>query len=126
MAPDLPQFACVSFSSPNGRTMMGVDGARAAERLIELGADVIGTNCGHLEGLRIGLREMLRVADRPVMAEPNAGIPTLVGSETRFAGTPEQSAALARELLDWGVRLVGGCCGNTPEHIRAMSGVVNA
>ncbi|MBM3500105.1 MAG: hypothetical protein FJX74_15725 [Armatimonadetes bacterium] len=126
VAPDLPKLACVSFSSPNGRTMMGVDGARAAERLIELGADVVGTNCGHLEGLKIGLREMLRVADRPVMAEPNAGIPTLVGSETRFAGTPEQSAALARELLDWGVRLVGGCCGNTPEHIRAMSGVVNA
>jgi 5-methyltetrahydrofolate--homocysteine methyltransferase len=122
----LPRFACVSFSSPQGRTMMGTDGARAAEQLMAAGADVIGTNCGHPEGLRIGLREMLRVADRPVMAEPNAGVPTLVGTETRFAGTPEQSAELAQELLDWGVRLVGGCCGNTPDHIRAMASVVRA
>ena len=103
---------------------MGVDGARAAERLMELGADVIGTNCGHLDGLRIGVREILRVADRPVMVEPNAGLPTLEGTKTVFHGTPEQSAELARELLDLGVRLVGGCCGNTPEHIRAMAGAV--
>jgi methionine synthase I (cobalamin-dependent) len=124
VAPDLPRIASVSFSSPNGRTMMGVDGARAAEKLIEWGADVIGTNCGHLEGLKIGVREMVRVADRPVMAEPNAGVPMLVGTETRFEGTPGQSADLAAELLDLGVRLIGGCCGNTPDHIRAMAGVV--
>jgi 5-methyltetrahydrofolate--homocysteine methyltransferase len=123
LAPDLPKLTCVSFSSPNGRTMMGVDGARAAEKMMELGADAIGANCGHLEGLRIGLGEMLRVADRPVMVEPNAGVPVLVGTETRFGGTPEQSAELAREFLDLGVRLIGGCCGNTPDHIRAISQV---
>ncbi len=121
----LARLACVSFSSPRGRTMMGTDGAQAAELLAAGGADVIGTNCGHVEGLRIGLQDILRVADRPVMAEPNAGIPVLVGSETRFEGTPEQSAKLAGELLELGVRLVGGCCGNTPDHIRAMAGVVN-
>jgi methionine synthase I (cobalamin-dependent) len=48
----------------------------------------------------------------------------LVGTETRFEGTPGQSADLAAELLDLGVRLIGGCCGNTPDHIRAMAGVV--
>jgi 5-methyltetrahydrofolate--homocysteine methyltransferase len=124
VAPDLPRLACVSFSSPTGRTMMGVDGAHAAERLIELGADVIGANCGHLEGWRTGLREMLRVADRPVMAEPNAGLPRLEGGRTVFDGTPDQAADLAREMLDLGVRLLGGCCGNTPEHIRAMADVL--
>jgi len=124
VAPDLPKLTCVSFSSPNGRTMMGVDGARAAEAMIGWGADVIGANCGHLEGLRIGIREMLRVADRPVMAQPNAGVPTLVGTETRFAGTPEQSAEFARELLDLGVRLVGGCCGNTTNNIREMTRIL--
>ncbi|MBM3473035.1 MAG: hypothetical protein FJX75_07210 [Armatimonadetes bacterium] len=124
VAPDLPKVACMSFSSPNGRTMMGVDGARAAEQMIEWGADVIGANCGHLEGLKIGIREMVRVADRPVIAEPNAGVPVLVGTETRFEGTPSQAAELAAELLDLGVRLIGGCCGNTSEHIRAMAAVV--
>ena len=124
VAPHLPKLTCVSFSSPNGRTMMGVDGAQAAGKMMELGADVIGANCGHLEGLRTGIREMLRVADRPVMVEPNAGVPMLVGAETRFAGTPDQAAELAREMLDLGVRLVGGCCGNTPEHIRAMADVI--
>jgi 5-methyltetrahydrofolate--homocysteine methyltransferase len=122
----LPLFACVSFSSPNGRTSFGVDGARAAEKLIGLGADVIGANCGHLEGTRIGIREMLRVADRPVMVEPNAGLPVLVAGETRFEGTPQESADFAREMLALGVRLVGGCCGNTPEHIRAMRQVLSA
>jgi 5-methyltetrahydrofolate--homocysteine methyltransferase len=126
VAPDLPKLTCVSFSSPNGRTMMGVDGAQAAEKMMQWGADVIGANCGHPQGLKIGVREMLRVADRPVMVEPNAGVPVLVGTETRFEGTPEQSADLARELLDLGVRLIGGCCGNTPEHIRAMSEVLRA
>jgi len=121
----LPRLACVSFSSPLGRTMMGTDGAQAAARLMATSADVLGTNCGHLEGLKIGVREMLRTADRPVMVEPNAGVPVLVGAETRFGGTPEQSAEFARELLALGVRLVGGCCGNTPDHIRAVAGVVN-
>jgi len=124
VAPQLPKLTSVSFSSPNGRTMMGVDGARAAEKMMELGADVIGANCGHLEGLKIGIREILRLTDRPVMVEPNAGLPVLVGTETRFAGTPEQAAAFAKEMLDLGVRLIGGCCGNTPEHIRAMAEVV--
>jgi 5-methyltetrahydrofolate--homocysteine methyltransferase len=122
----IPIFACVSFSSPNGRTSFGADGARAAERLIELGVEVIGANCGHLEGTRIGIREMVRVADRPVMVEPNAGLPVLVDGETRFLGTPQESADFAREMLDLGVRLIGGCCGNTPEHIRAMQAVVQA
>jgi len=122
----VPVFACVSFSSPNGRTSFGVDGARAAEKLIALGADVIGANCGHPEGTRIGIREIVRVADRPVMVEPNAGLPVLVAGETRFEGTPLESADFAREMLDLGVRLIGGCCGNTPEHIRAMKAVMSA
>jgi len=122
----VPVFACVSFSSPNGRTSFGVDGARAVEKLIALGADVVGANCGHLEGIRIGIREMLRVADRPVMVEPNAGLPVLVAGETRFAGTPQESADFAREMLDLGVRLIGGCCGNTPEHMRATRAVMSA
>lgn len=125
VAPELPKLACVSFSAPTGKTMMGVDGARAAEALIEMGADVIGANCGHLEGLRIALREMVRVSNRPIMAEPNAGVPVLVAAETRFDGTPEQSADLARELLDLGVSLIGGCCGTTPDHIRAMANVIS-
>jgi 5-methyltetrahydrofolate--homocysteine methyltransferase len=121
---ELPRFACVSLSNPNGTSMMGVDGARAAAKMMELGADVIGANCGHLEGLRIGIREIVRLADRPVMVQPNAGLPRLVDGQTRFDGTPETSADFAREVLDIGVRLIGGCCGNTPDHIRAMAEII--
>jgi 5-methyltetrahydrofolate--homocysteine methyltransferase len=121
---DLPRFACVSFSNPNGTSMMGVDGARAAEKMMDLGADVIGANCGHLDGLRIGIREIIRLSDRPVMVQPNAGVPALVDGETRFEGTPAESADFAREVLDLGARLVGGCCGNTPDHIQAMAEVL--
>lgn len=121
---DLPRFACVSFSNPNGTSMMGVDGARAASKMIELGADVIGANCGHLDGLRIGIKEIIRLADRPVMVQPNAGIPMLADGETRFEGTPKESADFTKEMLDLGVRLIGGCCGNTPDHIQAMASVL--
>ncbi|MGQ9730879.1 MAG: homocysteine S-methyltransferase family protein [Candidatus Zipacnadales bacterium] len=124
LAPHLPKVTCVSFSNPNGTTMMGVNGARAAEKMIGLGADVIGTNCGHLDGLRIGIREIARLADRPLVCQPNAGLPELVSGATKFRGTPAEAAELAREFLDLGVRLLGGCCGTTPDHIRAMAEVV--
>lgn len=124
LAPDLPKVGCVSFSQPNGRTMMGVDGETAARRLEELGADIIGTNCGHLDGLMIGLKDTIEATDLPVLAEPNAGIPQLIAGETVFSGTPEEHAQLTRELLELGVRIVGGCCGTTPEHIAAAAKVV--
>ena len=124
-APDLPLVTCFSFSNPNGRSMMGVDGRRAAERLQELGADIIGANCGDVEGLQIALRAMAEVADRPLVAQANAGVPQLVGGETVFSWTPAQSAELARRLVAMDVRMIGGCCGTTPEHLQAIAPVVH-
>ncbi len=121
---DLPKIACVSFSSPNGRSSWGVDGKTAVERMTACGADVVGTNCGHLDGLRIGVKDMLDSTDLPVHAEPNAGVPELIQGETVFRGTPEEQADITRELLRMGARIVGGCCGTTPEHIAAAAKVV--
>ncbi len=122
----LRKIACVSFSSPNGRSSWGVDGKRAATRMAELGADVVGANCGHLDGLRIGVKDILDNTDLPVHAEPNAGVPELIDGETVFSGTPEEQARITRELLDMGARIVGGCCGTTPEHIAAAAEVVRS
>ena len=126
VAPDLPLVTCFSFSNPNGRSMMGVDGQRAAERLQELGADVIGANCGDVEGLQIALQAMAQVTDRPLIVQANAGVPRLVEGRTVFSWKPAQSAELARRFVELGVRIIGGCCGTTPEHLAAIAQVVHA
>jgi 5-methyltetrahydrofolate--homocysteine methyltransferase len=120
----LPIAATASFSHANGRTMMGHDGATVAKALDGLGVEIIGANCGDPGGLLLALRQMAEVTDRPLMAQANAGVPHVVGGQTIFDGTPADSAALAVELVALGVRIVGGCCGTTPEHIRAIAAAV--
>ncbi len=67
---------------------------------------------------------MAEVADRPLIAQPNAGVPELVNGETVFTWSAEDAADAARRFVDLGVRMIGGCCGTTPEHVRAMAEVV--
>ena len=127
VAPELPLAITMSFSLPNGRTSMGVTGAQAAERLAELGVDIIGANCGHPEGTLIALGEMSETAgDRILMAQANAGVPVLRGGETIFEGTPQWSGEMAARLMEMGVRILGGCCGTTPEHIRQIARAAKA
>jgi methionine synthase I (cobalamin-dependent) len=122
VAPHLPIAITMSFSLPNGRTSMGVSGRMAAERLLELGVDIIGANCGHPEGLLTAFAEMAEVAGKRVlMAQPNAGLPVLRGNETVFEATPQWSGEMAARLIELGARIVGGCCGTTPEHIRQIA-----
>ena len=123
---ELPLLATVSFSSPNGRTMMGTDGATAAHKLDELGADIIGANCGDPKGLRIAIQAMGTVTQRPLMAQANAGVPHLVGGETVFDGKPVEAGQFAADLVREGVRIIGGCCGTTPEHIRQIARAAEA
>jgi methionine synthase I (cobalamin-dependent) len=126
-APELPLAITMSFSLPVGRTSMGVTGRQAAERLVDLGADIIGANCGHPEGLLAAIGEMVEVAgDRVLMAQPNAGMPQLRGGETVFDGTPQWSGETAARLIETGVRIVGGCCGTTPEHVRQIARAARA
>lgn len=110
----------MAFSSASGTTMMGHRGGEVARRLADLGVDIIGANCGHIEGLRQALQQMAEVSDLPLMAQPNAGQPELVAGRTVYQQTPEDFARFAQELIEMGVRLIGGCCGTTPAHVRQL------
>ncbi|HEY3397032.1 MAG TPA: homocysteine S-methyltransferase family protein [Armatimonadota bacterium] len=123
---EIPVAVTMSFSGPRGMTMMGQGGAQVAQALAGWGVDVIGANCGEIEGLRVALREMAEATDLPLMAQPNAGMPELIGGQTVYRQTPEDFGRFGQELVEAGVRLLGGCCGTTPEHIRQLARVVRA
>lgn len=127
VAPELPLAITMSFSLPKGRTSMGVTGRQAAERLVELGVDILGVNCGHPDGLLAAFGEMVEAANgRVLMAQPNAGVPRLAGGETVFDGTPRWSGEMAAKLIGMGARIVGGCCGTTPDHVRQVARAARA
>ena len=121
--PRVPVIAMMVFDA-HGKAEGGLDAGEVADRLIAAGADVIGGNCG------IGPAELYQVAvsmvgrGKPVIAQPNAGLPASVEGRTLYVANPEHFGVFARRMLKSGVRLVGGCCGTTPEHTRAMLGAV--
>jgi methionine synthase I (cobalamin-dependent) len=88
-----------------------------------LGADVIGANCGRtLSETLEAVRQMRQaVPAATLMAKPNAGLPHLEGGESVFDVTPEIMADYARQFADLDVKIFGGCCGSTPDHIRAAA-----
>ena len=105
------------------RTLLGSSPSQVAERLVELGADAIGANCGEgpAQLLRV-IRDMRRAAgDVPLVARPNAGGPTQVGGRFVYPATPEYLAEHARAFLDEGVSIIGGCCGTGPAHTTAIA-----
>lgn len=114
-------IACMTFEA-DARTITGTPPAVAAAVLTAAGADGVGANCsvGPRELVAI-VREMAAATDAPVCAEPNAGLPRLAGNRTVFKQTPEQFAKWAPELAKAGAAIIGGCCGTTPAHIRAVA-----
>lgn len=117
----LPCICTMAFDT-GGRTMMGIDPVSAAKGLAEAGASVVGANCGIGPGGMIEvIRQMREATDLPVMAQPNAGVPRIVGGNVVFDATPEDLGKFARQCKAIGVNLIGGCCGSTPTHIRAMA-----
>ena len=120
----VPLAITFSFSQPSGRSMMGVTPRQAAETMVALGADIIGANCGLPEVTVAALRDIAAVTDRPLMVQANAGIPELRGGQTCFSGTPQDAVALAQEAVAIGARVIGGCCGTTPAHIRAIAAAI--
>jgi 5-methyltetrahydrofolate--homocysteine methyltransferase len=121
LAAGLPVMATMTFE-PGGRTMMGVAPAEAARALTDYGATVVGANCGTgPEPMLAVAQEMLAATDRPIIVQPNAGMPRLVGGKTVFPESPEVMAEYAERFARMGVRIIGGCCGTTPEHIRAIA-----
>jgi 5-methyltetrahydrofolate--homocysteine methyltransferase len=119
----IPVLATMTFDpTPRGYfTIMGVSVAAAAAGLTEAGADVIGSNCGNgIEHMVAIAREFRRHTTLPLLIQPNAGLPRLVGEATVYDETPEFMAEKARALIDLGVSIIGGCCGTTPAHIAAL------
>lgn len=121
---DLPVCATMTFDlgKRGFRTMMGASPEQAAQVLGDAGADVIGSNCGSITILDMAAlaREFRSVSTLPILAQANAGMPRLVEGRTVHPQSPEDFAAGAIPLLEAGAGLIGGCCGTTPEHIRAV------
>jgi 5-methyltetrahydrofolate--homocysteine methyltransferase len=124
----LPVIVSIAFTTEEkgGRTMMGDSAEQCAKSLTDGGADVIGANCGDLDPAQMAVVvSFLKSATiLPVLAQPNAGRPKLVGNETIFEMAPASFAAGIAECLRAGARLVGGCCGTSPGHIRAVAGML--
>ena len=138
---DLPVFASFAFDSAGGdyRTMMGVDVDSAVSKIISLGADVVGFNCGtltldeyvELAGKYVSIVKTLekaRVTGNDsrvtILAEPNAGKPELVDGKAVYKVSPEDFAAAAEKIHSAGINIIGGCCGTGPEHIEALSKIL--
>ncbi len=121
----LPMVAELTYSE-EGTTFDGTRPRDAAVRLLERGAQAIGANCTIGPQLLLPvLRELASVDGARVSGMPNAGFPMRVGDRTVFPkSSPEYFALFAREAAALGVRILGGCCGTTPEHIRAMAEAV--
>ena len=127
VADGTPVTATLSFDS-HGRTNMGVRPKDAVEVLLALGVDALGANCGATLGMTLGAVEaMHEVAPAaPLIVKPNAGKPRLVEDEVVYDATPEDMADYARRFVALGARVVGGCCGSTPEHIAAIAQAVRS
>jgi 5-methyltetrahydrofolate--homocysteine methyltransferase len=123
-ASDLPIIASIAFNTAGdgGRTVMGDTARDCAHALGEAGACVVGANCGGLDLPEMAeIVAMMREATSlPIVAQPNAGKPRLVDKSIVYDMSPADFAAGVEECVRAGARLVGGCCGTSPAHIRAM------
>lgn len=116
----IPIIAMMTFDD-NGRSVLGTPPEAAAVTLAASGADLVGANCGlGVEGIYELLLRMRAVSHLPLISQANAGLPRLVDGVTVFPGTPEEMTAYHDRMIELGVRVIGGCCGTTPAHIRAM------
>jgi len=119
----------VSFSFDQGtRTMMGLSPTKMVEAIRPLGVAAVGANCGR------SLADMERVVSEltglnagiPLWIKPNAGLPRMVGDVARYDTSPAEMAEYARRFIEAGAEVVGGCCGSSPEHVRAIAGAARS
>jgi methionine synthase / methylenetetrahydrofolate reductase (NADH) len=126
VAPKIPLVAQVTMDE-DGVCLDGSTPDTFAGRLEEWGADVIGCNCSVGPVAMLDAVERLRAATSlPLAAQPNAGMPRSVEGRNIYLCSPEYMASYARKFVAAGVRLVGGCCGTTPEHIQEMKSALRA
>jgi methionine synthase / methylenetetrahydrofolate reductase(NADPH) len=123
---DLPVIAQMTVGT-DGKTHYGTDPLVFGPELAAMGADVIGVNCSvGPHGVLEAVEKLARVVTVPISAQPNAGLPREVGDRKIYMASPEYMASYARRMVEAGARLVGGCCGTTPDHIRAIVGFVQS
>lgn len=126
-ATSLPVVACMVYDTGKhkDRTMMGHTPEEAAQALAEAGADVIGANCGQGIAGFVAICERLRAAtDLPIWIKPNAGLPELAHGRAVYRTSAQEFASHVPALLASGANFIGGCCGTSPEFVRAISAVV--
>ena len=117
---NLPVVAQMTVGD-DGRTVYGTDVETVATVLTEAGVDVIGLNCSVGPAVMLdAIERMAAVTEKPLSALPNAGLPRVVGDRKIYLTSPEYMANYAQRLIAAGARFVGGCCGTTPDHIRAI------
>lgn len=129
IARSIPVMATMTFDkTPKGfYTIMGVTVEDATKGLEAAGADIVGSNCGNgIENMVLIAREFKRYTELPIMIQSNAGIPELIDDKAVYPEPPDFMAEKAKELLSIGVSIIGGCCGTTPAHIRALRKAVNS
>jgi methionine synthase I (cobalamin-dependent) len=120
----LPVVACMTFGRGKNKdhTMMGVSIEEAVESLSNLGADVVGSNCGQgLEGMLNVCKALDEQTDLPIWIKSNAGIPEYEDDKTIYGTTAEQFAELVGPVIDAGADFIGGCCGTSPAYIELIS-----
>lgn len=126
VAPELPLIVMVTVDE-DGKTLDAETPETAAERMTEWGADAVGCNCSSGPAIVLDVIERMRGATHlPLAAMPNAGSPKSVDGRTIYMTSPEYMASYARRLFKAGATFVGGCCGTTPNHIRAIRGAMRA
>jgi homocysteine S-methyltransferase len=123
---DLPVIAQMTIGT-DGRTHYGSEPAAFGPMLEAMGADVIGVNCSvGPHGVLEAVEQLVAVVSRPISAQPNAGLPRDVGDRKIYMASPEYMGNYAKRIVEAGARFVGGCCGTTPEHIKAIAGFVQS
>ncbi|MDE3105120.1 MAG: bifunctional homocysteine S-methyltransferase/methylenetetrahydrofolate reductase, partial [Acidobacteriota bacterium] len=126
VAPQLPVMVMVTVDE-EGNCLDGASAATAAKRLTEWGADAVGCNCSAGPATVLSVIEQMRaVTTLPLAAMPNAGMPRSVEGRNIYMASPEYMASFARKFVKAGARFVGGCCGTTPTHTRAMRSALRA
>jgi homocysteine S-methyltransferase len=126
VAPDLPVLVMVTVDD-EGECLDGSSAAQAAAWLTEWGAGAVGVNCSTGPATVLtAIEEMRKATTLPLAAMPNAGMPRAVEGRNIYLCSPEYMASFARKAVAAGVQIVGGCCGTTPNHIRAMRSAIRA
>ena len=123
---DLPVIAQMTIGD-DGNSLYGTTPEHFAKRLSEWGSDVVGINCSvGPQIMLIALEKMVRVADKPISIQPNAGVPRNIEGRNIYLVSAEYMADYTKRFIQTGAKIIGGCCGTTPEHIRAMRDAIQS